>query len=316
MSSDPREAAARWFSRVRSGEMDESARAAFETWRAADDRHEREYRALERVWDAAAQVPVERLLALADAPRRARYGRHAGIAATCLLVLGLGAAFYQWLQAQPVYLATLHTALGEHKQLKLPDGSLVEANMRTGLRITYYRDRRAVALAAGEASFSVEPDAQRPFIVDAGKGRVRVTGTRFNVRRDGDTVAVAVLSGKVEVSGTLEGSDRPVSVAAGQQVRIDASGGVEQASRVDVAAVGAWRQGRIVFDDAPLSEVVREVSRYRAAPVRLAEPALASLRLSGTFSAGDTDALLAALPKVLPVRVRIAPDGVAEVHRP
>jgi transmembrane sensor len=317
MNQDPREAAALWFARTRSGELDAAGRAAFEAWRAADERHDREYRALERVWRAAGKVPAERLLALAESrPVRGRSWRYAGIAVACLLALGIGVALHLWQQAQPVFTAGLETVRGQHKRLRLPDGSLVEANTQTSMQIGYYRDRRAVVLASGEASFAVEPDAARPFFVDAGKGRVRVTGTRFNVRRDGDAVAVSVLSGRVEVTGALDAGNAPVSLVAGQQARVDASGGVGEARRVDMAALDAWREGRIVFDDTPLAEVVREVSRYRAAPVRLAEPALAGLRVSGTFSAGDTDALLAALPKILPVRVVPIEGGGSEVRRP
>src|SRR3546814_10209376 len=61
--------------------------------------------------------------------------------------------------------------------------------------------QRRVELAEGEALFRVEHDAGRPFTVEAGNGRVTVTGTRFDVRRDADSTRVAVEQGSVKVQG-------------------------------------------------------------------------------------------------------------------
>jgi transmembrane sensor len=320
---NPRDAAAHWFARVQSGDMDVAEQVEFETWRTADDLHAREYASLQRIWNVAKQIPSERLRALAEngefrGRRTSASGRwrHAGVAAVCLIVVGMVAGVYQWQQMQPVFTAGVGTMLGERRSIALPDGSSMDVNTQTRVQIRYYRDRRIVELVAVEATFSVDPDAQRPFIVDAGKGSVRVTGTRFNVRRDGEAVTVAVLSGRVEVSGVARAVDAPAVLTAGQAVHVDAQGRVGESHLADVAALAAWREGKLVFDDASLAYVVREVARYRAQPIRLSGADVAQLRLSSTFSVNNTDALLEALPRVLPVKVRTLPDGSAEIYRP
>jgi len=68
-----------------------------------------------------------------------------------------------------------------------------------------------------------------------------------------------------------------------------------------------------VFDNATLADVVAEVSRYRTQPLRVAPGKVAQLRLSSTFSTDDTDALLRALPSILPVAVKSHEDGSREI---
>ena len=86
---------------------------------------------------------------------------------------------------------------------------------------------------------------------------------------------------------------------------------------VDVATLTAWRQGKTVFNDTPLAEVVREVNRYRAQPIQVA-PALARVRISGVFDVDDTGAFLKALPALVPLRSSPAPTAAptAGAHEP
>ena len=166
--------------------------------------------------------------------------------------------------------------------------------------------------------FEVAHDGAQPFIVDAGAGSVTVTGTRFDVRRRTAGMEVAVESGSVDVRGH---SDAPrkagaaVRLTAGLGATVDGSGAVAPAAPVDLSAALARRDGKLVFNDRPLSEVAAEVSRYRRQPVRVADAVAARLRVSSVFSADDPDALLAALPHFLPVAVRQLADGSAEIFR-
>jgi len=68
-----------------------------------------------------------------------------------------------------------------------------------------------------------------------------------------------------------------------------------------------------VFNNASLSEVVAEVSRYRDKPLKVANATVANLRLTSVFKSDNTDALLKALPNILPVAVRTLADGSQEI---
>ena len=80
-------------------------------------------------------------------------------------------------------------------------------------------------------------------------------------------MAVAVESGSVEVIAGPWWNGQRVKLPAGYGVRMAGGGETVRIQPVDVATLTAWRQGKTVFNDTPLAEVVREVNRYRAQPI-------------------------------------------------
>ncbi len=309
--ADPvRQIAARWFARAHSGEWSAAAQAERDAWIAADPRHAAEYWMLESIWQAAATVPEERLRALAQEPRRAQRPARRRALGLGLCVAAAAIAAGLWQHAAPVQ--EYRTAAGERRSVTLPDGSTAELNSRSRIEVRFDGARRLVLLQEGEALFAVEKDAARPFIVDAGLGSAKVTGTHFDVSRDADQLRVVVESGSVEVAGSADKTAVPVR--AGSAVRIDASGHAGEVQAYPVAAALAWRQGQIVFADTDLASAVREVSRYRQQAITLApRQGLEALRLTSVFQTADTDAFLTALPHILPVAVRRLPGGQAEI---
>ncbi|MND56967.1 fec operon regulator FecR [compost metagenome] len=308
-----REQAAQWFARSRDGALPADQQAQRDVWLAQHAHHQYEYDLLARLWDAADSLPRARLEALCQAdpvrqlPRR-RFIQQALAAGVAAAAVGLG--WFGWQHHQLNYQDQLHTALGERRQLELPDGSHLELNGRTQLKVDFSAGQRRIELAAGEVMFSVAHDSARPFVVSTVNGHVTVTGTRFDVRLDPARTQVAVEQGSVRVQGR---GDSQALLSAGLGSQIDAQGQVAAPYAIDAAALTAWRNGKLVFNDAPLSEVVEEVSRYREQPLRVAEGKVAALRLSSTFSSDDTDALLRALPSILPVAIKTHSDGSKEI---
>lgn len=308
-----REQAAQWFARSCDGVLAPEQQGELQRWLAEHPQHQAEFDLLGMLWGAAGQVPRARLQTLCQAdpvsqlPRR-RFVRQALAAGVATLALGLG--WFGWQQHQLNFQDQVQTALGERRLLDLPDGSQLEVNGRTQLVVQFSAGQRHVQLREGEVMFSVAHDSQRPFVVSTGNGTVTVTGTRFDVRQDPEQTRVAVENGSVRVDGR-DASKALLTVGLGSH--IDARGQVAAPYAVDAAAVTAWRKGKLVFDDAPLSEVVKEVSRYREQPLRVAPGKIAALRLSSTFNADDTDALLRALPSILPVAIKAHADGSSEI---
>ncbi|MBY6310998.1 FecR family protein [Alcaligenes faecalis] len=201
------------------------------------------------------------------------------------------------------------TAFGEQKTVTLPDGSEVHMNVSTELVLHYQAHRRQLTLLRGEAMFAVQSDKNRPFIVDAGKVQVEVTGTVFNVRRHAQgNVEVAVTEGSVQVSSGPWWNRQRASLTPGML----AQGSEEQAwsvQRTDVAARTAWRQGKVVFRDQTLDEVVQEMNRYLPEPIELMDEKLKRLRMAGVFNIEDAQGFLLALQEQLPVMVVTRSDG-------
>ena len=313
MDNRVRDEAAQWFARLQDGLLSAEERQRFDAWCAQQPEHQYEFDVLQGLWSATDLLPPARLQALCDAPaerpRRRAVLRYAVAASVVAIAVGVG--LFSGLGQPKPYSVEFSTQLGEHRQVALPDGSVMDLNSRSVVAVHYEKHRRNVELKQGEAMFSVEHDASRPFVVAAGAGQVTVTGTRFDVRRDDDQTRVAVEAGTVKVQGRM--SDQAVTLTAGRGTHVNSQGQVAATYAVNAEELTAWRTGKLVFNNATLGEVAREVSRYREQPLRVSTTAVGNLRLTSVFKSSDTDALLKALPHILPVALRTLPDGSQEI---
>lgn len=310
-----RDDAARWFVRLQEPAVSADEQQRFDAWLNQHPQHRDEFQLLQGLWSAADLLPAPRLKALAETPltRRERRPLLRYAVAASVLAVALGLGLFSGLNHPGGYRAEFATALGERKHVALPDGSVIDLNSRSRLQVRYEKDRRVIELSEGEAMFSVAHDTSRPFVVESGHGKVTVTGTRFDVRRDVTQTRVAVEQGTVNVQGRDAPDNQIISLTAGLGTYVDAQGKVAAAYAVNAAELTAWRSGKLVFNNASLSEVAAEVSRYRDKPLTVGNPAVASLRLTSVFKSDNTDALLKALPSILPVAVRTLADGSQEI---
>jgi transmembrane sensor len=189
------------------------------------------------------------------------------------------------------------TGVAEQQLLTLEDGSILELNARTQLKVRFTSRERRIDLLTGQALFRVAKDRQRPFIVDSGEAQVRAVGTEFDVhlRRSGTTVTV--LEGSVAVrrmrapGASVDPANSAdaagLQLAAGQQLVItDAA--VLQPPAPRIAAATAWTNGTLEFDETPLVDAVEDVNRYSRIPFILEGEPPDDLRISGVYSSQDT----------------------------
>jgi transmembrane sensor len=322
--------AAKRISRARASGTEPEVDATLVAWRREDVINDAAYLAVRRTWDEAADLArhpaytellgektwrerwVEwraRLVETASALLRPQRFAFASV----LALVAIGS--WLWLaQGQPDYV----TRIAEVRELPLEDGSVVTLGPQSTMDVTFSGNERRVTLAGGEAFFSVAPNPQRPFVVAAGDTLIRVTGTKFNVNYEGGRVRVTVLEGRVEVARagetpTVGGGPPAVELTSGQQA-FDASGlPAPRIEPIRVADAGAWRQGRLSYQDAPLGEIIADANRYRAAEIRLNSPALARERITTSFRASQIDQMLATLPDTVAVTVRRNPDGTVDL---
>ena len=149
----------------------------------------------------------------------------------------------------------------------------------------------------------MQHDAAHPFTVKAGDYQIRDLGTRFEVSREGERVIVSVAEGQVEVGGH---GITPLTGLPGDRITI--SHGTATRSHVDPTIVASWRDGRLIYADAPLAMVIADINRYAAKPVALS-PALADRHFSGVLTIGDGSQLARNLAEVLAVPITDTPDG-------
>ncbi|AVR68792.1 FecR family protein [Pseudomonas paraeruginosa] len=262
--------------------------------------------------DEALQRHRDALKELFPLPPATPKPRKATKAAGGALLLALAVGTLAWLD--PAYQhERFVTAIGERRDVTLADGSQLLLDSGSQVEVSWHPFSRQVELRSGQALFEVSPALYRPFVVSAGSIRVRVLGTRFNVRRLDDDVRVTLARGRVEVAN-MAAAKAPLVLLPGQQV--DSIGGqLTPVAKVDAATAMAWQDDRLVFERTPLGEAVALLRHYRKAPIRMDDPSLASLRLTGVFAAHNADLLLDLLPSILPVAVSRQEDGSVEIQR-
>ncbi len=219
-----------------------------------------------------------------------------GFAAMLLAVLGVTAPTPDgWLGAWYTYT----TPKGASETVTLAEGSHIELNTDTKVRVHLNRWWRKIELMRGVAFFTVIHDAARPFEVKAGEGSIRDLGTAFVVHREPSRVRVAVLEGRVRVR-----AQESRELSAGQRVAYTPSGLLAPVEQADVAVLTAWRQGQLIFRGHRLEEVLAELGRYHDTNLLIRDPVLSDLRVSGVFRTQDLASVLNAIELTLPVRTR------------
>lgn len=296
--------AERWFMRLQMGGCSRADRAAFARWRLASPAHAAAYAEVERVFRLAGQAGDDpRLRAAARAVRERMERKHrrrralrwtVPLAGAAVLVLALGIGWRTWNPTQPEQ--HYATTTGERRTLTLDDGSTALLDTDSALAVRYSRLRREVVLERGQAQFSVTPQPRRPFVVHTDLGAVRAIGTQFQVRKRAGSVEVTLMEGVVEVSApAADGGDARVArLAPGEQLDFDA-GRRWNKRQFDLEIARGWTEGQLVFRSRPLAEVAEEMNRYNTIKIRLGQPTLNNLQISGQFYGNDPASLIQAL---------------------
>ena len=312
--------AAGWVVRLSGAEVGEADWLAFIAWldaapqdrpdlhREAFDRAQAVWLSLDQLSDAPRRAAPRRLRRVSTQHRRRRTLAWAAAAAVAASVAGLGL----WTAARiPVRgparasaVLAYATAAGQARTLHLADGSRIDMDGATALTVEMGGVDRRVSLDHGEARFDVVHDPARPFQVDLGVARVRVLGTAFDVVREDGSTEVSVARGAV----SLQTAAQSVRLPAGRIARLDARGGIEL-GQVSPADVGAWRDGRRLYRDRPLSEVVADLNRQYPQPIRLADGQVQRLRFTGVLALGPRAQTVRRLTLLLPLQAQAGPDG-------
>ena len=209
--------------------------------------------------------------------------------------------------------AATATQIAELEEIALDDGSVVTLGARSKMDVAFTEESRQVVLLAGEAFFDVAPDEARPFFVAVDDTLIRVVGTKFDVKRATGDVHVSVLEGKVAVMkadavsphGFEAATEDPTVrlLSAGQKIVATPQALPQDIQQIEHATPGAWRSGRLAYEDASLTEIIADVNRYSDRPIRIAQAELGDIRFTMGFQADQIETWLNALEASQPVRV-------------
>jgi transmembrane sensor len=287
--------AAGWFARL--GRMPVATQTVrdFHAWRQSPH-NDAAYSAVEKRWAAAGALASDPDILAATAevlrrrpPRTAQIPRSLrGYALGAVAVACVAVAVLLAVNTQPTY----STRVGEQRLVVLSDGSRVRLNTDSKVQVRFRRQERRVVLAKGEAFFEAAHDAARPFIVEADGARVRAVGTKFDVRRDGTTVQVALIEGRVQVGHADQ--PNPTTLLPNQKLTVTPAA-VSAPAAINGLQAASWTTGLVVFRDVPLETAIREINRYTNRKIVFAgPPTLTHQLISGSFDPSDTKAFVQA----------------------
>lgn len=296
--------AADWLAERDAGHWNELRETELEKWLALSTRHRVSFLRLEHAWSRADRLRIHR-----DAPwsaedvaasvttswvpaesrRRVAYASLAwlgGAAAAVVAVLAISLMQLPMLgfnQDGEVY----STVVGERAMITLDDGSKVTLNTDTRIRSDVHGRIRHVWLDDGEAYFEVSHDSTRPFIISAGGQQVRVVGTKFSLRREGDVLQANVVEGKVQITSS---SGAQALLGASDHARATSSAlRVRYRSTEDMSSELSWIDGKINLDGMTIEKAAAEFNRYNSRKIKIVDEATGRVLIGGSFDVNNVD---------------------------
>jgi transmembrane sensor len=301
------------------GECTPAEAAAIQAWLLADPQRcaqleelrvvWRHTGATARRWDVRrARDRLRRARGLDPTPRIASVVRspwsrwRAWSVAAGLIIAAVVSAVYVTSRTSP---RTYETERGQLMTLSLADGSRVVLSPASRLLVParFGASERVVELE-GEAYFIVEHDATRPLLVRTAYGVVEDLGTEFDVRAypQDSAVQVVVASGRVLLHGPPRANTASRALRPHDRGVVEADGSLRVVNDVELDRYMAWTEGRLVFDQTPLAEIVTDLERWYGLDIEVEGPALDDERVTISFAQQTADQALSELATVLHAR--------------
>lgn len=237
------------------------------------------------------------------------YLRAAAIIVLPLLVAGGLLNFYQANRIRMLTdqqsLSTIYAPLGARVSFNLPDGTTGMLN--SGSYLVYslpFSSNRQVKLE-GEAWFEVTPDKKHPFEIQAGGSTLKVLGTSFNVSAypSESYIEVVLNTGKMEFLSDV--SEEKIKMDPSERL-VYKNGNISK-SVTDVSKYSAWTEGKLVFRNDPMTEVVRRIERWYNIKINLDDKELERYSFRGIFQDDTLEGVLKFLAMTSPIRYKIKP---------
>ena len=319
-----KEAATDWFVRLHADDVTKNVRRQHAAWLAEDEENRARYRAVERSmqevsglgdWMREHTAELNRSV-MARQSRRQRTWT-VGLAAAASVV----AAVVYWTILGPE--TAFETARAEQREVALADGSRLHLNAASEVVVRYTETMREVELVRGEGVFDVAHDEHRPFVTTAAAAEVVAVGTQFRVRLNADDVTVTVLEGTVAVSpngqqaedraqprGTTVGPAHTALLNTNDQITIGFDGRVNDIESVDAFEATAWREGKLIFEETPLRQVILEVARHSPVEIVVSDD-VPDHPITGLIHIRSPEAMLRFISSAVPVTpVRASSDTI------
>ena len=176
---------------------------------------------------------------------------------------------------------------GVRGMVELPDGSQVWLNSDSEISFPARFDSSARLVSLkGEAYFKVVKDSHRPMFIECRDDiLVKVTGTEFNITsyENDDSFNLLLVSGELTVEDRSR--ERIYSVKPSQQLTLYDDRAMKPVRTTPVVEdMTAWKDGKLIFDDTPMPEVIKRLERWFGIRIILEDESLLDDRFTATFT--------------------------------
>lgn len=193
-------------------------------------------------------------------------------------------------------------ARGEIKEVVLPDDSKVVLNSGSVLICPKEFGKTRSVYLMGEAIFDVTASDANPFIVSTSDMRIRVHGTRFNVKAyfDDNDVRATLCRGAIE-AWPADNADRKIDLTPGQTLTYDKESGSMDVSFGFTSEATSWEAGELCFRSESISGIVRILERHFNINIYLTTDKYDDAKITANFIHGESlEDLLKAISAVVP----------------
>jgi len=307
------EQAADWLERMDRGEWGETDQSALDEWLGENPAHMVALWRLDGAWTFADRLAALRTPRLHDTllARGRRVLPLLTKSVAALVLIGIVGTAAMFLVPKPAE-KTFATAVGGRKTLELRDGSRIEMNTGTVLRLANDGAQRKVWLDKGEAFFDIKHDAAHPFVVITAGHRITDLGTKFVVREGADSLEVTLVEGRAR----FESADATIKpqlafLSPGDVVVATATSmDVTRKSPKDLSSDLGWRRGVLIFRHTTLADAVAEFNRYNTTRLVIGDEQTANLQINGTFKDDDAASFAGTARAVFGLRVEKHGDEI------
>lgn len=309
-AQDVRRCAAAWVQRQNFWDWSETDQVELDRWLADSASHQVAYIRAKFVWNRTGRLTALRRAPGAVENSESWFNRSFLFrsAAALALVSALGFAGVRYFEVKSQ--TTWRTPVGRREILTLGDGSKIELNTDTVLRIA--AGQRTAWLDRGEAYFQIKHDNAHPFVLMAAGKRVVDLGTKFLVRFAADDLEVALVEGKARIESTKPHANARTAILAPGDVALATA---DSLSIVKVPARSiekelSWRRDLLIFDNATLADVAAELNRYNRQKLVIAGSDVAQLKIVASIPTNGVQAFTRVAKNFLGLQVEQRGDEI------
>lgn len=247
---------------------------------------------------------------------RVRIFRRVTLALATVAILLTGSIWYNRHANQKSDNSRIYAAsYGERKSISLPDGSVVEINANSVLKLGKHWDNgiREVWLQ-GEAYFKIEkkPTTNTKFTVHTEDIDIEVLGTHFNVNSRNEATRVFLEEGTVRLR-MKENSDsvQELLLVPGDLALVNKENHeIIRQKMVQAKSVTSWKEGYLVYDSSSLEEVIRDIQNTYGKKVHLYDQTLLAKRINGAIPTNNLGEFIKVVELLFGVKVSFQDDAI------